>query len=282
MSRQIIYDKVEVLDVNIDAVTQSEAINYIVDRARDKSSASMYVVKPYVEFLDKAATTESIKRLLNDAELVIADGVALVWAAAYLYAGKRSAWRFLSTLTQIVLAPTKLYWPLDKPLAGINFTWPMLQSAAANQLRVYLVGTGSTEQITHVAETLQHQITGLQIVGIHSGRDNGQQPGKVSREWIDRLGDQISASDADLILVGMGFPLQEEVISTLSVQLGHGVLIGEGGTFDYEQFGGSRTKAPGFMQRIGLEWLWRLILEPSRWNRQLAVPRFIWRIWRSR
>jgi N-acetylglucosaminyldiphosphoundecaprenol N-acetyl-beta-D-mannosaminyltransferase len=76
--------------------------------------------------------------------------------------------------------------------------------------------------------------------------------------------------------------LQEHIISRLTPQLDHGVLIGEGGTFDYKQFGGHRRKAPVIMQRLGLEWLWRLILEPRRLRRQWAIPRFIWRIWQSR
>ena len=80
----------------------------------------------------------------------------------------------------------------------------------------------------------------------------------------------------------MGFPLQEQVCAYLASHIGHGVFIGEGGTFDYEQFGGARPKAPATMQKLGLEWLWRLGLEPRRIVRQLAIPRFIYRIWRTR
>jgi N-acetylglucosaminyldiphosphoundecaprenol N-acetyl-beta-D-mannosaminyltransferase len=282
MSKQTTNDKVEILGVDIDAITQSDAIGYIVESASNPKSKPIYVVKPYVEFLDKAVHNDNIGQLLNNAELVVADGVALVWAAAWLYAGKRSAWRFAKTLTQIVFVPAKLYWPLDKPLAGINFAIPMLEAAAGKQLRVYLVGTLSIDEITHTAETICGQIPNLNIVGVHSGRDTTQPMRKVSDTWVTRLGEQIAASNADLILVGMGFPLQEEVMSVLVGQLEHGVLIGEGGTFDYEQFGGKRAKSPVFMQKIGLEWFWRLLIEPSRWRRQLAVPRFIWRVWRSR
>ncbi|MEX0934288.1 MAG: WecB/TagA/CpsF family glycosyltransferase, partial [Candidatus Saccharimonadales bacterium] len=85
----------------------------------------------------------------------------------------------------------------------------------------------------------------------------------------------------DIVLVGIGFPRQEKLISRLVKQLDHGVLIGEGGTFDYDVFGGKRKKAPRWMQRSGIEWLWRLILEPSRINRQLAIPIFIWQIYRD-
>jgi N-acetylglucosaminyldiphosphoundecaprenol N-acetyl-beta-D-mannosaminyltransferase len=91
----------------------------------------------------------------------------------------------------------------------------------------------------------------------------------------------LHATRPDLILVGMGFPLQEELMAKLAPQLSHGVLIGEGGTFDYDSFGGVRTRAPRWVQTIGLEWLWRLATEPSRWRRQLAIPRFIWTVYRS-
>jgi N-acetylglucosaminyldiphosphoundecaprenol N-acetyl-beta-D-mannosaminyltransferase len=282
MSKQLVYDKVEILGIDVDAVTQAQAITYITERASDKQSPPIYVVKPYVEFIDRAVRDETVKTLINQAELVLADGVALVWAAAFLYAGKRSSWRFIQTLAQIIFSPEKLYWPLDKPMAGINFTWPLLEAATLQNLRVYFVGTESTEQILHAAETVRQEITGLKLVGTHSGRDATVDSGRVSRGWIEQLALEIEATSADLILVGMGFPLQEEVISVLTGKLSHGVLVGEGGTFDYEQFGGTRPKAPLFMQRIGLEWLWRLIVQPSRWRRQLAVPRFIWRVWRNR
>lgn len=80
----------------------------------------------------------------------------------------------------------------------------------------------------------------------------------------------------------MGFPLQERVCAYLAKHAEHGVFIGEGGTFDYADFGGRRTKAPVLLQRLGLEWFWRLLLEPQRLLRQLAIPRFIYRIWSSR
>jgi N-acetylglucosaminyldiphosphoundecaprenol N-acetyl-beta-D-mannosaminyltransferase len=68
----------------------------------------------------------------------------------------------------------------------------------------------------------------------------------------------------------------------LSKHSAHGVFIGEGGTFDFESFGGERKRAPQWVQRVGLEWLWRLILQPGRILRQLAVPRFIYRVWHGR
>jgi N-acetylglucosaminyldiphosphoundecaprenol N-acetyl-beta-D-mannosaminyltransferase len=80
----------------------------------------------------------------------------------------------------------------------------------------------------------------------------------------------------------MGFPLQEEVCANLVARTSHGVYVGEGGTFDFVAFGGSLPKAPVRVQKLGLEWLWRLGREPNRIIRQLAIPRFMYRIWTHR
>ncbi len=282
MSRQQVYDKVGILGVDVDGIGLTEAIAYICDYAADHTKPAGYVIKPYVEFLDRAAADPKLAGLLNHAELAIADGVAVLWAAHYLYAGPRTPLRFWVTLCQIVLAPAKLSWPVPERAAGTNFTWPLLQAAAETHLRVFLIGKETPEEIEAVAATITKQIPGLQVVGTLSGRDPDAPRGRVSEAWTQATATRLRDAGADLTLVGMGFPLQEGVCAELAAGLPHGLLIGEGGTFDYASFGGARQKAPAWLQRVGLEWLWRLLLEPSRLRRALAIPRFIFRVWRSR
>jgi N-acetylglucosaminyldiphosphoundecaprenol N-acetyl-beta-D-mannosaminyltransferase len=281
MSKQVDFDKLAILGIDIDALTGDEAIDYICNRAAGQEPAC-YVVKPYVEFLDRAYRSSEIRQLLDQAELTLADGVALTWAATYLYAGPRSAGRFWLTLSQIILAPDKLRWPLPDRLAGINFTWPLLETARDANLRVYLIGKTTDTEIEDVSARIQKRVTGVTIAGVRCGRDPNSHYGSVSEAWLEHTAAAIREARADLILVGMGFPLQEKVCAYLASHLDHGVFIGEGGTFDYESFGGSRRKAPRALQQMGLEWVWRLFLEPKRLIRQLAIPRFIWRVWRSR
>ncbi len=273
---------VNLLGVRVDVLTINQAIAAIVEHAADHTRPAGYVVKPYVEFLDQAAGNASLRDILNQADLSLADGVALIWAAHYLYDGPRTLGRFLGTLAQIILNPDALKSPLPERFGGTNFTGPLLQAAAQQHLTVFLVGGESARTIERTATALRQQLPELDIVGTYSGRDPGRPRGEVGENWIHDLLTILQRHQPDLILVGMGFPLQERVISRLSPQLDHGILIGEGGTFDYEQFGGHRRKAPATMQRLGLEWLWRLLLEPRRWRRQLAIPRFIWRVWRAR
>ncbi len=282
MSRQTDYDKIQILGLEVDALTITEAIDYITSRATDHTKPAGYVVKPYVEFLDQAAGNQVLRQTLNEAELSLPDGIALIWAAAYLYAGKHSAWRFWRSLAAIILAPKTLLWPLPERIAGTNLTWPLLETAARQHISVFLIGKETSKEIEATAQAIKQQLPGLDIVGTFCGRDPARPRGEVSEAWLQEALTAIAPTHADLILVGMGFPLQERVMARLAPQLDHGLLLGEGGTFDYEQFGGTRQKAPRFIQHIGLEWFWRLIREPRRLKRQLAVPRFIWRIWRAR
>lgn len=275
-------DRVDILGVQIDAIGIDAAIAHIIELGSNPNTPACYVVKPYVEFLDRASHDERLQSLLNGAHLSLPDGVAAIWAAHYLYAGPHTAMRFVRTLASIVARPHELTWPLPERIAGINFTWPLLQAAAAAKLKVYLVGQLADEDIARTARTLMRDISGLDVVGMRNGRDSNSPAGTVSDGWTERLANNLRASRADLVLVGMGFPLQERVISELAGRLEHGVLIGEGGTFDYKAFGGERPKAPARLQSLGLEWLWRLVLEPRRVRRQLAVPRFIYHIWKAR
>ena len=282
VSKQQTFDKLDILGVSVDVLSLEGAINYICVYAADRSKPAGYVIKPYVEFLDRAARQPELKDLLNQAELSVADGVAVLWAAHYLYAGPRNFRRFWLTLVQIVAAPANLAWPIPERAAGTSFTWPLLQAASAAHLRLYLIGKESPADIELVAARVLREVPALTIAGTCSGRDPQMPRGQVSQEWIEQIAGRLQAVQPDLILVGMGFPLQEQVCAQLAERLGHGLLIGEGGTFDYESFGGQRRKAPAAVQRTGLEWLWRLAAQPRRFTRQLAIPRYIYKIWKSR
>jgi N-acetylglucosaminyldiphosphoundecaprenol N-acetyl-beta-D-mannosaminyltransferase len=281
MSKQTRLDKVKLLGVEVDAFSIDSAVKYICDLAQQKRGAA-YVVKPYVEFLDRADHDAEIRRLLNDADLSLADGVALLWAAHYLFAGPRTFLRFWTTLCQIPLAPGALRWPLPDRMSGTNFTWPLLEAAGSRRLRLLLIGKPSQMEIDAVGRIIINRAPGLTIAGTLPGFDAQARAGQVTEGWLAETTGKVRSADPDLVLVGMGFPLQEKVCAYLAQRLPRGVFIGEGGTFDYESFGGTRRKAPGWIQRTGTEWLWRLAIEPSRLRRQMAVPRFMMRIWQTR
>jgi N-acetylglucosaminyldiphosphoundecaprenol N-acetyl-beta-D-mannosaminyltransferase len=102
----------------------------------------------------------------------------------------------------------------------------------------------------------------------------GERNGFFTAEEEDAVCDQIRASGAKLLFVGLGSPRQEFWIARRLASTGAGAAIGIGGAFDV--ISGRVERAPLFWQNLGLEWLFRLIREPRRWRRQLALPMFVW------
>ncbi len=283
MSNQKQFKKYSIGGVEVDACSIEQATQYIVEQAGSNTKAC-YVVKPYVEFLDRAYEDKNSAKLLNGAELCLADGVAVNWAALYLHGGKHSFWRWFTTLAQIVLTPKALYTVLPDRFSGVNATWPLLTACEAKGLSIFMVGSPKHNSIEYTIKTIKKRLPKLNVAGSEPGEMKGKKGIELSRALDSEhpeaeLSERLKQLKPDIILIGMGFPLQEKIMATLSRQLDHGVLIGEGGTFDYQSFGGRQPKAPAFLQKIGLEWLWRMILEPSRIKRQIAIPRFMWRVY---
>jgi N-acetylglucosaminyldiphosphoundecaprenol N-acetyl-beta-D-mannosaminyltransferase len=173
-----------------------------------------------------------------------------------------------------VLAPQRLNQLLPARASGINLTQPLLTACADKGIRVFLVGSPKGRDITQTATFLQQKYPGLRIAGTSSGY--------LDATGKEKLQSELARTKPQIILVGMGFPRQEQLMAKLRPHLGSGVMIGEGGSFDYRALGGSRPKAPRLLQQIGLEWFWRLLLEPWRLRRQLAIPRFIKLVWQWR
>lgn len=277
MSKQTKYPKVQVLGLELDRLTIKQGTDYIVRWAKARNSAC-YVVKPYVEFIDRALKDRETMTILNNAELALADGVSLQWAASYLQA-KPSLRRWLLSLLGIIARSKKVKKLVPELSAGLDFTQALLAACAENNLTIWLVGSPRKRSINHTARYLSLHWPGLHIAGTFSGRDPGS--GKFSGRMEKELAKKLKAHRPHIILFGLSFPKQEQVMASLSKKLDHGVLIGEGGSFDYKQFGGTIARAPKWLRKSGLEWLWRLIRQPQRIGRQLAIPRFMWKVYRS-
>lgn len=276
MSLQTKYPKESILGIELDNVSLYQAINEITRLAKTKQSH--YIVKPYVEFFDKTNHTAQIKKIMNSAYLCLPDGVSLNWAAYYKNKTKKRRRDVLTSLLKIIFSPDELHKALPNHSWGTDFTWKLLEHAKQNKLTVFLVGSPKKSSITSTKSFLQKHIPGLEIVGTFNGRDG--RVGYFTDAMEVDLGKQIATLRPDIILLGLGFPVQEKVISRLARNQTHGIFIGEGGTFDFKSFGGTLPKAPVFMQRVGLEWLWRLFVEPHRLKRQLAIPKFIAGVYR--
>jgi N-acetylglucosaminyldiphosphoundecaprenol N-acetyl-beta-D-mannosaminyltransferase len=276
--------RVDILGLEVDALTIDQAIDQIV-RLTEQPGAH-YVTKPYVEFVERAYHQPTLRRVLNGAALSLPDGVALQWAAAYS-ASRKGVWPLIASLFGIMTRPHSITTVLPERFAGVDTTWRLLERCERENLRVFLIGSPEGGAVDQTAAAIQRRLPGIMIVGTAAGTVDGRRGEALYQALIDGGADLaeltavISESRADVILTGIGFPQQDTLNSILAGRLSHGVLIGEGGSFDYASFGGRRRRAPRLVRSIGLEWLWRLVLQPGRWRRQLAVPRFIWHVYRE-
>jgi N-acetylglucosaminyldiphosphoundecaprenol N-acetyl-beta-D-mannosaminyltransferase len=143
--------------------------------------------------------------------------------------------------------------------------------SAETGLRLYFLG--AAEGVAdEAAQNLCSRYPGCQIVGTHHGFFKPDQDAEIAR--------LIGESRPDVLFVAMGIPRQEKFIMATKDIHGAKVAMGVGGSFDV--YSGRVKRAPVAFQKLGLEWLWRVILNPSKISKVAALPRFVGMVMRSR
>ncbi|MFZ2361835.1 MAG: WecB/TagA/CpsF family glycosyltransferase [Anaerolineae bacterium] len=236
---------VNILGVRVDAVTYVDVLDMIARWIEQRGPHQIATANP--EFIMAAQSDGDFRQTLLHADLCVADGVGLLWAARRL--GMR----------------------LPERVTGSDLVPLVAQMAAQRGWRLYLLGAapGVAEQ---TAQKLERQNPGLRIVGVYAGS-----PGQDEAPAILR---RVAAAAPDVLFVAYGAPAQDLWIARHKDVLGVPVMMGVGGAFDH--IVGVQRRAPRWLQRIHLEWLFRLVTQPWRWRRQLALPRFVWAVVRQR
>ena len=230
-------NEIELLGVRINTFSPQEVIE-TVDRFFSTKNKH-YIVTPNPEFLVLAHRDRQFKDILNYADIAIPDGIGLLMAAKLM--GKRL-----------------------RRFTGVDLVWYLCEFAQAKQLPIFLLG-GFQDAAEQAAITLRRHFPDLIVVGSNDGGvvDDAGLP-----DHSEQLIYEINAAKPKIIFVAFGHGKQERWIfknldRLTSVQL----AVGVGGTFDF--LAGRANRAPEIIQRLGLEWLYRLITQPWRWRRIL-------------
>lgn len=237
--------RVHLLGIPIDAVTMQQAIEQI--RGFLEAPGPKHVMTPNNEMLVEATKNPQFRSVLQKSALNLPDSQGLLFAARW----------------------TSQHLP--QRVTGVD-TVQALCASLDERHPVFLLGAG--EGVAEkAAAVLQSRNPHLKIVGIFSGSPRP--------EYSQDIINGINAAQPHLLLVAFGAPAQDLWIAEhLSKMPSVRVAIGIGGTFDF--IAGVRKRAPIFIQKIGLEWLWRFIRQPSRWRRMWrAVIVFPWKIIRG-
>jgi N-acetylglucosaminyldiphosphoundecaprenol N-acetyl-beta-D-mannosaminyltransferase len=237
------FDSVVVAGIRIANLTESQALDRITRMVLEPGPHYMVVVNASKAVA--AQRDEKLREIVSGADLVTADGMSVVWGSWIL--GK----------------------PLMERVTGIDVFERLTAVAAAEGLSVYLLGA-SQASVQGVIERIADENPTLRIAGFHHGYFKSDESTEVAQE--------IRRSGADLLFVAMGTPVQEYWIHDYLPQTGAKFALGVGGAFDHVSRRSKR--APRWMQRSGLEWLYRLLSEPRRlWRRYLfGNTRFMWLI----
>jgi N-acetylglucosaminyldiphosphoundecaprenol N-acetyl-beta-D-mannosaminyltransferase len=245
---------VKIGSVEIDTFSKKEVIQKI-HRAIQKRKP-IQVVTPYSEFIVEAEHNLVFREALNSSEIKVPDGIGILWAGAYL----ACKWdNLLLSLLGIINRDIKLYSVFSEKISGSDLIYDVLDLAHKNKNRVYLLG-GEGETPEKVKSYILNNYPRIYITGLYSDKiDLGDK--KLYQKILD--------SQSDFVLIAMSYPKQEIFASQLKkyfIDNNHqGVIMCLGGTFDF--LAGVRQRAPKFMQKLGLEWLYRLAQQPKRIKR---------------
>lgn len=234
-------DSINILGVRVDKVTYDDALTQIEEFLREGGFHQIATVNP--EFVVIAQTNAEFMRVLNNSALNLADGVGLLWAA-----------RRLGT-------------PLPERVTGQETLDRITALAAQRSDKIFLLGAreGVAER---AAARLKEKYPRLEIGGVYAGS-----PARAEEEYIVS---RINESKARILFVAYGPPKQELWIARNAPRLTVSLAMGVGGAFD--TLAGVVPRAPRWIQRAGFEWTYRLLHEPRRFKRQLAIPYFMWLI----
>jgi len=235
------HSKPRLWGVSIDNVS----LNYALARARGILSAgkgTKLVCTVNALGMEEAVRDGEYHGILKRSAMVLSDGVGLLWGL-----------RFLGM-------------PIQERVTGIDFAEQLCRMAAAEGWPVYFLGSrGKTAQTC--AAVMGARYPGLVVAGARDGFFDIDDPS---------VADAVANSGARVLFVAMGIPRQEKWVARHAARLGNVLAVGVGGAFDV--LSGNLKRAPRFMQKIGLEWLFRMCQEPSRWKKNLGLIVFVFRV----
>jgi N-acetylglucosaminyldiphosphoundecaprenol N-acetyl-beta-D-mannosaminyltransferase len=228
------FPRVRLAGTGFDPVTEEEVVAQVRDALAHGRGGR--IVTPNVDVLRQASTDASVAACLESADLVVADGMPLVWAS-----------RLSGT-------------PLPERVAGSSLIWSLSAGLARDGRSIFVIGgtPGHPSGAERAALRLAMDFPGLRVAGTLCPPFGFEQDPHTYADLVD----SVVAAAPDLVFVGLGFPKQEHVVDRLRAHLPSAWFMGCGAAVNF--VAGDVDRAPRWMQRAGLEWAHRLGTEPGR------------------
>jgi len=236
---------VTLFGVTISKLNMEQTVEYLTSAIESGTPHQVITANPIM--MMEGLRNEKYREVLKQAELVVPDGAGLVWAARY--AGN----------------------PVAERVAGYDLLHRLLERGQRFGWKVYLLGA-APDVVRDAAERLRQLYPGIRIAGYRDGFFTDDQDEEIVRE--------IAGLKPDLLFVANSLHRQEPWIGQYKRRLRVPVMMGVGGSFDI--IAGRLKRAPLLFQKLRLEWLFRLLQEPSRYKRMLDLPKFVIHVIRNK
>jgi N-acetylglucosaminyldiphosphoundecaprenol N-acetyl-beta-D-mannosaminyltransferase len=236
---------VHVLGVRFHTLTRQQVVEQLLHWIDEKTRRMVITAGP--EFVMQTQKDEELRHIAHVADLVTPDGIGVVWAA--------------NRKKKVV----------QERVTGVELVQELLNTAEQRHqpLRVFLLGA-SESSLKACLRRFRKDYPMCEFAGRN---------GYFRERDLPEIMGQIESFAPHVWLVGLGQPKQEKLIYHWLGSLPPCVAIGVGGSIDV--WGGTVKRAPAAFRKLNLEWLYRLLKQPSRWRRQLALPRFVWHVLRK-
>jgi N-acetylglucosaminyldiphosphoundecaprenol N-acetyl-beta-D-mannosaminyltransferase len=235
-------EKVDIIGIPVDNLTQEEAIKKLIKFIEEKKFHFVFTLNS--ENATKVLENRDFLDIVKKADLVVPDGIGIILAS-----------RILKT-------------PLKERIPGIDLSFKLMEIANEKGYKITLIG-GKLGVSEKAKENLEKIFKNIKILKTYNGYFKDDEENKIV--------DEIENLNPDILLVGMGSEKQEIWIWKNREKFKNiGVCIGVGGTLDI--WAGIKKRAPIFIQKIGLEWLYRALIEPKRVVRLFKIFRFIYKV----
>lgn len=236
--------EIKILGVKVNNISLEETYLRTKELIETSNKSCQMIFAPNTEFIMCAQKDKEFFEILNMSKLSTPDSIGIEMAAKRL--GK----------------------PLKERIQGQKYFRKIVEEGEKLGWSFYILG-GKDDTPNKAVENLKKIYPKLNVVGLHEGYfENEEDENKVIEE--------INSLQPNILIVAMGAPKQEKWIYANKDRLKVDVACGQGGTLDYEA--GNVKRAPEFFQKVGLEWLWRLIKQPSRIVRMLVLPVFLFKV----
>lgn len=246
---------VKIAEISINSTSQEEVLKAVVQKV--SSGQKLFIVTPNPEFIIFAKANPWFKTILNKADIAVPDGIGLIWASKIL--GKN----------------------IQERISGTDFMERLCQEAAKHGWTVYLLG-GEEGVAQKTLAILKKRFPGLKGWA-DTGLKLDLSPNTyylIPKQEITKVTQHINTRKPDFLFVAFGMGKQEKFIYNNWDELNVKLAMGVGGAFDY--ISGKIPRAPKWVQKTGLEWLFRLLRQPWRIRRQLTLLGFIWLIFKEK